>query len=185
MRSSRNAAGCLLLLATVGFFAIGNTLLDHLGIPYSTPGGIIVARIHPSTYCCFLALALTLIDTDSRKILLRRMRVEKLSMTFLFIIVICCIFLSFRPGSAGFSYLVDTYAASIIVFLLFYTVSDLWKKRIISTSIFLLVLNSALAVAEGLSRANLIDFNYGGDQFRATALLGHPLNNALVTAPAV
>jgi hypothetical protein len=117
--------------------------------------------------------------------LLRQARVAWPAALVAVIALLCAAALSFSAGNTGLSYLADTFAAPAILAVLLVGIAAEARAIAFRLGIACLILNAAVAMAEAVSRLPLIGAPYSGEFFRATALLGHPLNNALITAPAI
>ena len=90
-----------------------------------------------------------------------------------------------RNGAAGLAYFVDTLIGPAVLVLLLADISPVNRSRLFKLVILLVLANALIAVGEAVTRTHVVidtvfDFT---SPFRATALLGHPLNNALISAP--
>lgn len=185
MSNSSNVVGYLITLAVFCFFTLGNPLLEAIGIPYTTPGSILIARFHPGTYVILVALIILLFTNHATVGFRNSFLWNKAAAAFLIFIILLSTYLLLTPGQSGFSYIVNTYATPVMIYFVYENISDSQQQRVYRVAIFLLIFNSLIAIGEDLTKIHLIGANYGGEYFRATAFLGHPLNNALITAPTV
>jgi hypothetical protein len=189
---SRNAiyrasvvANCVALAC---YMTMSPALLTAIGDPYMMTTGSYVFKLHPGTYVLFAASALTLFSRGNplaSAIVFTRARLAP-------VLHLCCVLLLFgystiRYGPSGSAFLIETFFAPALIVLTLtnLTASDL--RFVYRVIIGLLVVNSVIAIGETLTKEHLIPYTISDNVvvnetfFRATALLGHPLNNAIVT----
>jgi hypothetical protein len=183
---SRERPGWLLLgLAVLLYCLVGTPLFEQMGVRYTSPENSLLERFHPGSYAVLLLLLTTAATSHGAGSLLRAARRAWPAAGLAAISLLYALALKLIPGNAGLAYLIDTFTAPAVLALLLTRISPGKQALLFRIALACVTLNAVIAIGEGLVRSPLIGAPYGGDHFRATALLGHPLNNALVTAPAV
>lgn len=173
------AIGCSLL------FLLGGPLLDVIGWSYSNPDASAITKIHPSTYVFAAAavLALLLGRRRYRKFVLRG---EYLLFALATSILLVRAILIVRAGTTQgeMSAVLVTFLSSAMVLICFQGVTSVERTKLGRGVRIFFAINSAMAIAERIVGHRFIPSfidNVGGNEQRATALLGHPLNAALLT----
>lgn len=176
----------MLLLAAVIAVVIGGPLLETLGIAYVSRGGMLLEKLHPSTYVILAAFGGFLASRgDPVAFVQRRWPWQGGELFFLGALAVVAALGVALHGTSGLAYLVDTFVAPVLFALMLPHVSSRTRGRIFQAVLWLLTLNAVIALVEYAGRQPLIGFlQWAGDEFRSSALLGHPLNNALITVPA-
>ncbi len=176
----------LLAVAIILALTLGKPLLEELGIPYSSPGGALVWRFHLSSYVILLAVGIAILRTANPGLyVVRRFSDQPLLMAYLVVVVLTATIL-LRNGPSGLAYIVDALIMPALLALLLVEIAPRDRARLFVLVMLLILANSVIAVGEAAMRIRLIEFPIDMDNpFRATALLGHPLNNALITTPAI
>jgi hypothetical protein len=177
----------LLCLALAAATLVGPTLLETIGISYVGQGGSLAGKLHPSTYLLALAFGWLLIvqSRTDRFIsdLWARCRPE---LFFLLCVVVVAMLGVMRHGTGSLAYLIDAFIAPTLLALSMGYATPQGRARLFGFMMAALTLNSVIALAEYAMHQNLLGTLYwSGAEFRATALLGHPLANALITVPVV
>ena len=175
----------LVAVATVLFLTVGKPLLISMGIPYSSPGGSFIVKLHASTYVTLLALGFAMFRRGGPLVyLVRRIVDRRLVVIYLIIVTLIAAILFLRNGAAGLAYIIDALIVPGVLALLLADISPANRSRLFRLVILLVLANALIAIGEAATRTHVVrpifDFT---SPFRANALLGHPLNNALITAP--
>ncbi len=188
------------LSAIVVFFAVSPLVLGVIGINYETAGGLPLEKIHPGTYLAILALGLRLASSAHPLRLLwhlmtHRMGLLLFSCAYLVATIYTVLFLK-----VPFTPMVDTFLMPIIFALLLQDLDERAARLLAIVLGILLCANAVIALAEYLLNWRLVSFQvpegFTGDpsrsdltfdwratldmEWRATALLGHPLQNGLI-----
>lgn len=176
---SRCVSGLFTSAVTLALFVSG-AALNYLGLNYSGDESASGMKIHPYvvlTLISVLVLSVSIGPARS-KISDKRFRVPAICST---VVIGILVFRSMGSGHQSLGFAVDTlvsalWAAAIVPFLNERTASRVWTLGFV----FVLV-ECTMAIIEVVTRIDFIPIDtwYGG-YFRATALHGHPLNNALV-----
>lgn len=187
----RRAVYALTLLALAVYMTLASPALTALGIPYSSSNGSIVFKLHPGTYLLWLTLALSLFaEGNPLTALVRRLREMPLLVAYASGIAVACLYSLSRYGMSGMAFYVDTLTMPAVIVLILCRFDQAQLRGVYRLMLSLLLINAVIALGEAAVRRTLIPFSIGdavvtfnsGSDFRATALLGHPLENALVTS---
>ena len=167
----------LLLLSAMALIAIG--------IPYASSGGLILSKIHPATWIAVPAVLLTAFAHGGPTRFAARLMVASPGVV-VFGIAVALLFLHVAlvqrlPVSA----IVDTLVLPMFLFAMVSVMAPEARRTIASGIDGFIVLNAVLGLVEYVTRWRLTPmFDIDGTiivDWRSTALLGHPLNNAFVT----
>jgi hypothetical protein len=176
----------MLLIAVVFCYAtLGAPALNLLGYAYKIPGNSLIERFHPATYLVVLLLLRILTAANGGSALMRAMRSAGPAAWFAVISLTCAALVAQFRDASGTAYLVDTFTAPALLAVLLRAMAPRQVALASGVALACLLLNATIAMGEALTHRSLIGAEYSGAEFRATALLGHPLINALITAPAI
>ncbi|WP_296065356.1 VpsF family polysaccharide biosynthesis protein [uncultured Agrobacterium sp.] len=174
----------LLLLGIVMLFTLSSNMLYVMGINYSASNASYLLKIHPSSYVFFFLILISPSITSSP----RRPELKRCGLLLIMVSTVSLVlyqFFSVEAGGGESSLLIVTYAATgALAVALSYadTITLRQMKRFVS--LFLLC-NSLIGIAETSGFPRILPYVVGetiiGFDDRPTALLGHPLNNALIT----
>jgi len=177
----------LLYTGVVLLALVPNNLLEWIGIPYDTPGGSVLFKLHPATYALVLAyLSLGLSGNVARGL---AEGLGRLPATSFFVLTtsLTMIYLTLRFSPSGVAFVIDTLLLPALLVLLLRHFDDRARRQAFVLMAVLLAINAAVAIGEAATSSRVLPYLIGGkrtieDHFRATAFGGHPLSNALVTA---
>lgn len=190
-RDMRRVAGesrlftAALALFVVLVFALSPFALTALGIPYADAGGNALAKFHPATfYICGLALLVALAKGDPLAAVLGAARENPAAVAMAVAIVVGCLhamLLSRLPVSP----LIDTFLPAALTLVLLRKMPERRGRMLALLLHALMFANAGLALSEFLSGWRLTPFVLDGEEltyeWRSSALLGHPLANAVLT----
>jgi hypothetical protein len=170
----------LALLAIVLMNTIPMTLLAHLKIHYTTSGGSALEKFHPASYVFVLAFCLTLLrDGAPVREMDRMIAAAPLILLYAFSILLVVIqSIAFgRPVTGAF----DAFLLPLVAFLVIVGLSPAQRRPLAWALQLLLLLNIALAYFEHVSGHRIVPLVTDNNpalvkEWRATALLGHPLS---------
>jgi hypothetical protein len=193
----------LALLSTVGcivsLFVVSSLLLEKFGIPYATAGGGIFSKVHPATVAAIIALGFRCLATGAPFATAWRLFSGDRGIV-LFLSAVVIGFLAAVIAKVPFSPFVDSFVLAVFVFILLRDLDPAITRWIALAIALVLVINNAMAIWEFLRGMHVvtIDVPEGisadptrGDvvfdwraelahDWRATALLGHPLVNGMI-----
>lgn len=164
-------------------FIFGGYLLENLGVKYVSEGGNPLVKIHISTYILTLTVAIFTLRRGIN-VPLTSLRELRASWLISFLCIVLVIFYGLiRFGTSGMAYLVDTMVAPLLAIYLLSQLSTTHKNKLLTLLAYLLFINSLIAILEFMLGNTLMSAQFSSfSHFRSTALLTHPLNNALITA---
>ncbi|BCN25935.1 VpsF family polysaccharide biosynthesis protein [Vibrio alfacsensis] len=167
---------------TLAFF-LGGYMLEGMGVKYVSEGGTPLLKIHAYSYIILLATVFCTLK-EGVKVQLQRLDTLKASWMLSVILVSFVIVYGLaRYGTSGMAYIIDTFLTPLLFLLLLTRLNADECLRLVSLIAFLLLFNSTIAIVEFISSTRLVDVEFSSfGYFRSSALLTHPLNNALITA---
>lgn len=176
----------LMLVAVVTVFTIPPALLTEWKIHYLTTGGNFYEKLHPTTYATFLAWFLLLIrNGDPVGELNRAFSEARLLLVYLFcwLALLIQMFVLERP----FTVIIDTFLLPVVLCLVIWRLPDARRKLLIRAIHVTVLLNIVLGYYEYFTGHRLIPLTLGSsvvvvDEWRSSALLGHPLDASGVVA---
>ncbi|MGB3898858.1 MAG: VpsF family polysaccharide biosynthesis protein [Mesorhizobium sp.] len=182
----RGVVDLLLVLAVVALMSLSDYALEFFGIPYNSLGGSIISKIHPATYLLAVALGLAVIGNPNPVVYVLGLLGRCLGSALLLVAsILMWVFIARNKPGYSASFLIDTLIAASLIVMLFADAGN--KARLIVARLVhcIMVVNCMLSIVEGLTGWRLFPFVLGGHEqtweYRATALLGHPLIGGLVT----
>lgn len=175
-----------LTLVVVLLFAVSGGLLWMLGWNYEGLTGGAATKIHPSTYILVLLFAAcALLSGNPVRFGVRAAAVRPGAALMLAagLFLFATIVLRQGPGMAG---VIDTFVAPALLMLLLAEADDRTMDRLAGVLHVLMTVNALLALAEFAADMHVFPYRFDGEAIplerRSSALHGHPLVNAMVTA---
>lgn len=164
-------------------FIFGGYLLENLGIKYVSEGGNPLVKIHISTYILIFTVAIFTLKKGINAPLLNLKELRTSWLISLLCIVLVIFYGLLRFGTSGMAYLVDTMVAPLLAVYLLSQLNNQQKNKLLRLLAYLLFINAVFAIVEFLLGKTMVTVEFSSfSHFRSTALLTHPLNNALITA---
>lgn len=179
-----HVAAVLLFAGATTLFLVSPMLLTHWGVNYELPGGNVAEKVHPGTWMIALALAVTALRFGNPL----RFGASALSLfpgllafapAWAFVVYDAIVIqkLPFTP-------MIDSFLLPMMAMLALAAATTRQKRRIALALHAALIANAALGLAEYLMGFRLTPYVAGEfvleQDWRSTALLGHPLANASV-----
>ncbi len=184
----RRLSWWLLVAGVVLRMMLSPQALHAAGVPYDLPWGAFPTKIHPGTYLMFLAWGAALASHGNPlTALLVQWRQHPLVFNSLLCFTAVFVWALLRHGTAGQAFFIDTLLAPGVGVLAVLLHDNARRRQLIQLIVLLLLANACLAVAEAATSQRLIPLFAGRDgivdeaYFRASAFMGHPLANSLVT----
>ena len=179
------AFGLTLALVAVLLLTISPLALLALGYNYDDTGGNAFEKVHPGTLLAFALLgACGLMQRNPLTSLLNALLAWPGTAMFVLMIgllILHCI----RVLEVPFTGFIDTFLAPVAVFFLFKDMRDTRAGRFVWLFHVLILSNAVVGLAEFATGTRLTPLVASGlvieDDWRSTALLGHPLANAILT----
>jgi hypothetical protein len=202
--SAADAFGLLAVLASgaavVVLFTLSPIFLEAHGYAYETSGGSAITKVHPATIIAIMALALRFLA--SSRPLRTAWRVTTRDRCVVLYVVVCACLNVFAVvvAKVPFTPLIDTFLSPLIFLLLLRDLDEKFLRVLALVLAAILIVNACIALAELLSGWRLVTipvpegitsdptradghFDWRAQllqEWRATALLGHPLQNGVI-----
>jgi hypothetical protein len=178
------AASVVCLFGLLLQFVLSGPLLVTHGFAYTDVGGPPWQKIHPGSY--FILVSLAMVIFGSRDPLDRLIRLVAHSRVFclaLFINILLSVWVVVRGGVGGLGTMIDTYWAPMTAAIVLSNAPRWLCRRAVAGFLFLCVLDAVIGIGEGILHQRLFTFAPDSSvvhetEFRASALVGHPLDNA-------
>ncbi len=175
----------LTVLGVALAFGCSAMLLTHVGFRYGSTGGSPLEKFHPSSYVLSAAFALLLLEGGFSRITAWILARHPLSAVYLACLGYHAAYVAIVIGRPV-TFVIDTLTVPCLLFLLLCRTSPAALGRIALVIHVVLNLNAVIGFSEAAFKWRLIPF-YLNDgpidyDWRSTALLGHPLQNAAITA---
>jgi hypothetical protein len=176
----------LLLLSALAAFGVSPMLLAKFNIPYDTPGGSFVTKLHPATYLFGLAfLADFWRRGNLRASLLRLLRIAPGAAFFAAMWALMLVYIAMVQHTP-FTAIVDSYFVSFAMILLVDGLDEEAKRLLRRLLHLFMFANACVGIIEFLTQTRLTPYVTGGKiiehDYRSTAIMGHPLVNAGASA---
>jgi len=175
----------LVLLAVISIFTISTAMLTHWGIHYLSAGGNFYEKLHPATYFSLLAFFLVLVrHADPIGDIIRMFAEAKLFLLYL----LCWFGLLFQMVATErpFTLIIDTYLLPLLLCLLIWRLTPAQRRPLVWAVRLAIQVNIVLGYYEYVSGHRLFPLTVGNvvvlSEWRASALLGHPLTASGVVA---
>lgn len=163
----------------VAVFFMGGNVLNVLHYPHADPFSSAIFRLHPSTYLLFGLLLIQNIKQNTFY------HLKSPAVRYFGIVVFLVFVYSMTLGKTKANFfIIDTLLAPVLLVQLLQDASDETKQKLLYWLKFFFILNCLMAILERsistiiLRPASEAFF----ESFRSYGLLGHPLNNSLITA---
>lgn len=180
-----NLVDALVAVAIVAMLLISAMVLYHWGSSYEAPAGSVIEKLHPGSWIVFAAFALSLLGSGNPIRYLDDMVSRQPGVLAFFLTFLVALFQLTVIQRVGFTALVDTFLTPMLLMALLLRMKEGWKRFLAWFMHGFFVVNALLGVYEYLSGWRLTPYVAGTvlieDDWRSTALLGHPLANAIVT----
>ncbi|MBW6506879.1 MAG: VpsF family polysaccharide biosynthesis protein [Rhodobacteraceae bacterium] len=171
-------SGWLFLIGLALRLGISNGLLDQ-AIAYSSPGGALWQKIHPGTW---LIMGAFLLRRKNSRVEPEFLWLGRAAWAFLIVLSYATFAMILRSGPSSVAYLLDTYFAAVLAGLYLTRARASVAAAAFRLIVGLALINSVIALFEILTRVHMLpDPGFFFSYFRAYAVFGHPLLNALIT----
>lgn len=175
----------LVLLAVVGLFTISSAMLTTWKIHYVITGGGFYEKVHPATYLVLIALFLSLIRHGDPIGQLGRIFADA-PWLLLFLICWTWLLVYMIATEQPFTGIIDTFLLPVLLCVLLWPLSPQEKRPILWALHLAIFVNILIGYYEYFSGHRLIPLSLGDvvvlGEWRASALLGHPLTASGVVA---
>lgn len=177
-------AAAMTALAVLTLFLVSSKVLQWLGLPYATSGGSALAKFHPATFLAIAALLLAAAAAGFGRFTARA-AIERPGLVAFAFAILLLLFQAVIIQKLPLSAIVDTFMLPLALFLAICALSDRTGSRLALALHVVFFANSAIGYLEYTTGFRLTPYYMGSEvityDWRATALFGHPLSNALIT----
>ncbi|MGA3091794.1 MAG: VpsF family polysaccharide biosynthesis protein [Terriglobales bacterium] len=180
--------GLLCLLGITLHLFLTEPVLLRFGIHYADENNGLFEKLHPGTYVIILSFVMLLIRSRHPLTTIGRLhKPEGIYTTFLSIYVLIFSYMVARSSAKGLSFLIDTQICAVMAATVLCYTPVSYCRRALYIFIGFAVANSLIGICEGMTKWRLFEFDPTSSiakepNFRASALLGHPLSNAIFTS---
>jgi hypothetical protein len=175
----------LVLLAVVSIFTLSAAMLTHWKIHYLSTGGNFYEKLHPATYFTVLALLLMLIRNGDPIGDIGRM-FSGAGFLLLYLFCWLCLLAQMVATERPFTVIIDTFLLPLLLYLAICRLSPVQRKPLVWALHLTILINIVIGYYEYFSGHRLIPLTVGNvvvvGEWRASALLGHPLTASGVVA---
>lgn len=176
----------LTFLSVLALFLLSGQTLNLIGIPYDATGGSALLKIHPASYISMLAFVAWVATDGGLGAFLGKSWRESPGLLALFVAIGLLTFQVIFVQKTPISQVTDNFILTACLFVSLLRLRSQEMKLIALAVQAVLVVNSFLGYAEVLGGFRLAPLYVHGEEltwdWRATALLGHPLMNAMTTS---
>lgn len=184
-------AGALCLFGVFLHIILSDGLLGLIGFDYSGEEGKFYEKLHPGTLFIYIAFFVLLIGQGNPlERLLKIARYQMVPFALLFLCILIFIYMTIRSGASGIAFLLDThFTPPMCAIIMCYTPASMCRRAahlFVAFSVF----NGLLGIAESIGKFRFFSYDptlafMRESTFRASAMRGHPLNNAALSAIAI
>ena len=173
----------LMVLVLLQMLLLPNPLLTQF-TGYAEPGGgNPLLKIHFYSYTLFLAFAYVVATAGLVRFTALQVTERPGVVQFACVIAVCAAITIWRQGIGGVAYMVDTLLAAPLAVMLVMSLDEARRRTLTTFIIYFVTFNAGVGIVERILNVHFIfteldKFEY----FRATAFMGHPLENAFVTS---
>ncbi|HEU0118160.1 MAG TPA: VpsF family polysaccharide biosynthesis protein [Alphaproteobacteria bacterium] len=182
------------LICLFGFFlhiVLSAPLLNALGFHYSGEEGAFYEKIHPGTVFIFISFIVLLLDRGRPiKALIDIFRGQPAYAALLAIYLLIFVYVVARSGPMGTALLIDTHLTVPICAIVLSSTPISYCRKAVLFFVLVAAINSTIGIVEASTHLRLFEYDpewsvMKEEHFRASALRGHPLVNAMFTVIAM
>ncbi len=177
--------GLGLALVAIVFVTISPLALVALGLNYDETGGSPLEKVHPATILSVAVLALAALQVRNPLTGLMSALLAYPGTAYFLLMIGLLIVHSIRVVGLPFTFFFDTFLAPVVVFFLFKDMREGRARRFVWLFHTLMMANAVVGILEFATGFRITPLVASGlvieDDWRSTALLGHPLANASLT----
>lgn len=177
--------GLGLALAAIVFVTISPLALVALGLNYDETGGSPLEKVHPATLLSAAVLGIAALQVRNPLTGLISALLSYPGTAFFLLMIGLLIVHSIRVVGLPFTFFFDTFLAPVLVFFLFKDMREGRARRFVWLFHTLMMANAVAGILEFATGFRITPLVASGlvieDDWRSTALLGHPLANASLT----
>jgi hypothetical protein len=177
--------GISLTVVAILYLTVSAMVLLNFGFNYDDAGGSVFEKIHPGTFIALAVLVAALVAQGNPLTALIDIAEQNPGTTVFIAMIGVMISYSIAIVGMPFTAFFDTFLAPVVVFLLFKDMRDERAIRFVWLIHTMMTLNAIIGIGEFITGERLTPIIANGmiidDDWRSSALLGHPLANASLT----
>lgn len=177
--------GLGLALVAIVFVTISPLALVSLGLNYDETGGSPLEKVHPATLLSVAMLGLAALYQRNPLSGFMSALLSYPGTAFFLLMIALLVVHSIRVVGLPFTFFFDTFLAPVMVFFLFKDMREARARRFVWLFHTLMMTNAVVGILEFATGFRITPLVASGlvieDDWRSTALLGHPLANASLT----
>jgi hypothetical protein len=182
---ARPVVAGLFTLTVIAMFTLSGGVLWSLGLNYNGLTGAMASKIHPATYAAILSFV-ALVLARRNPAAFGPVAITRHPGALAFLLAALALGLVIvLDGRRGIATIFDTYVLAALVAMVVAELDERARSRLEALLHLMLAANAALAIGEYFLGHRLFPYRFEGTTFdwdtRSTALIGHPLENALIT----
>ena len=182
--SAQRVLMVLMTFVLIEMLLLPSPLLTHF-TGYAEPGGgNPLFKVHFYTYTLFVALAFVVACAGLVRFTAQQVAERPGVVQFAAVVALCVVITISRQGIGGVAYMVDTLLTPPLAVMLALSLDEERRRKLTAFIIYFVVLNAAIGIVERVAGVHFLMFGEldTSSLFRASALLGHPLENAFITS---
>ena len=173
----------VIIVIVLSAFFLGAYLLDNLGVQYVSEGGTPLLKIHVYSYLIMVAVLICLLKFGINRYLSALGEFKQTWFCSFGCVIFIILYGLYNQGMSGMAYIVDLVFTPLLLVPILLSLTNAQKGFIIKLLAYLVLFNACIAILEFSLSQRLLSVEFSSfSHFRSTALLSHPLNNALITA---
>jgi polysaccharide biosynthesis protein VpsF len=182
------------IVCMCGFFShmlFSDPFFNSIGWHYSGPGGAIYERFHPGTTLILISF-LMLIFRNGQSLVNLTVIFKHYTVyaSLLTLTVILGLYMGLRSGFGGLAFILDTHVTIAVIAIVLSHAPESLCRKTLCIFLTMALINSGIGIMESIGKFRIFTFNanwpvMSETYFRASAFLGHPLNNAMFTSVAI
>ncbi|MDN3697937.1 MULTISPECIES: VpsF family polysaccharide biosynthesis protein [Vibrio] len=171
------------VISIISSVTLGGYFLENIGIPYVSNGGPAFVKIHIYAYTIMFSFAIVTLKLGPRWFELPLGKLNSIWYVSILSLLFVVVYGFVRHGTSGMAYLINTFLSPLLLIPLLSIISKDQASKLQKLIAYLILINSIIAIIEYLLHFRVVNVEFNSFSFfRSTALLTHPLNNALITA---
>ncbi len=175
-----------IIVAVIALFALPGGLLWLIGYNYNGMTGSPLTKIHPSTYIIVAIYAWNALTSGNPVGYVARGFWKRPACLLLLVGMIALFVQTVSRSSPGMAGSIDTFLGPVLLVIAMADLDDDGKRRIEIVLHVLMTINAVMALGEFVTNVRVFQFVVDGvpnvNDARSTALQGHPLEDAAITA---
>ena len=171
-----------IVVAGLALLSVLPPTVMNLFVPYSAAGGNPIIKIHIGSYLILFAFLCVVFQRGSVQFVIEQFQTQFLIFMFALTVGAVALIMTISQGTSGLAYMVDTLLLPPLAIMTVSYLKPQQRFKLVQLIVLFVLCNALIAIFERLISYNFypMPWTFSG-LFRASAFLGHPLNNALIT----